>query len=138
MILTAKSSNTDKLTFNDLGKAILGVAPDALHRELALDAGDVAYLRDTSGVLFSAQKGDIRRYVNAGLLDINHTEAVANNGTVVFAHNFYAIPNVVVLDSTGKALILGTDYEVTHNAALTQTTVKNISGGALNLIINIG
>ena len=60
MKFTAKTSNTTRLLFNDLGKDVKGVSPQ--EKFIALDAGDSVYLPDSSGVLYSAMEGDARRY----------------------------------------------------------------------------
>ena len=141
MKFAAKSSNTVRLTFNDLGNVIKGVAPDAVPNMLALDAGEAVYLANTSGVLYSSQYGDARKYEDASLLDINDIVSLANNAELTITHNFKFIPQLVVLKKVATdwvQALIDTDYTATTNAALTETVIKNISGGTLDFYVNIG
>jgi len=132
--------STGVLEFNDIGSVIKGVSP--ILRDIKLNPNESKYLLDTSDVLLSAQAGDIKRFADAGKISVNDREAaVANGATVTLTHNFNIIPNVtVVKDPTGTptAAIEGTDIETTHKTDYTETYVKNISGGALDLDIRIG
>lgn len=135
MKFTAKSANTKRLMFNDLGKDVKGVSPQ--EKNIALNPGASVYLPDQSGVLYSATKGDAKKFAAAGLLDINDTVAVA--ATLVATHNFNIVPTVSV--AKGGALgagpwvaaLVGTDYTASTNAAMTETTVVNLSGEVLNV-----
>lgn len=139
MKLTAKSSNTGKLMFNDLGKVIKGVAPDALPQAIALDPGESIYLPNSSGVLFSAMQGDARRYEDAGLLDINDIEALTPSDTIVANHNFKFVPMVQVMKKSGSdwvPAVIGTDVDVKTDATLSTTTVTCLIAG--DYYVNIG
>lgn len=141
MKFTAKTANTRRLLFNDLGKVIKGVAPDALPLAIALDPGDSRYLANSGGVMFSAQIGDARKYEDASLLDINDIVNLANNAELAITHNFKYVPQMMVCKKVSTdwvEAVPGTDYTATTNAALTTTTIKNISGGTLDFYVNIG
>ena len=141
MKFKAKTSNISRLTFNDLGYVIKGVSTDAVPNMIALDAGESVYLANTSGVLYSAQYGDARKYENAGLLDVNDIVALANNAELTITHNFKFIPQISVSKLVGGVWVgalVGTDFSATTNALLTETKIKNISGGALTFYVNIG
>lgn len=132
MKFAAKSSNTDRLLFNDLGNVIKGVSPDAVPNMIALDPGDSVYLLNTSGVLYSASKGDARKYEDAGLLDINDVATLAVSETIVMEHNFKIIPSVQVMKKSGSdwvPAVIGTDVDITTNEALTTTTVTCLVAG---------
>jgi hypothetical protein len=132
MKFAAKVSNTSVLHFNDLGADIKGVSLQ--EKGIALSPGQSVYLPDQSGVLYSATKGDAKRYAAAGLLDID--DSVAIGATVVLTHNFNIIPKVSVAKYVGVtwvAALVGTDYTATTNAAKTQTTIVNISGAILSV-----
>ena len=128
------------LEFNDLGSVMKGVSP--ILRDIKLNPGESKYLLNTSDVLLSAQAGDIKRFLDAGKISINDRSlALADAGTIVIAHNFGFVPNVVVVkDVTGTPTnaIVGTDVDVTHDLDYNTTTVTNISGGALDLDVAIG
>ena len=140
MKFTAKSTNSAKLEFNDLGKVVKGVSPQ--ERFVALKPGDSVYLPEGENVLYSAQAGDAHKYAKAGLLTINdNVTALAAAASVVLTHNFGFLPNVTVakkVAGTYEAVVIGTDVTVVTNAALTQTTVTNITAGALDLAIRLG
>ena len=138
MKFTAKTSNTTRLLFNDLGKDVKGVSPQ--EKFIALDAGDSVYLPDSSGVLYSAMEGDARRYEDNNLLDVNDIENLANAATYVVQHNFNYVPTVSVSKKVGSdwhQALVGTDYTAVTNAALTQTTITNVSGGTLDFYIRV-
>ena len=149
MKFTANPANVGTLTFNDLGTDIKGVSSQ--EKNLHLSPGASIYLPDQSGVLYSATKGDAKRYAAAGLLDINDTAvALANAGTIVMIHNFNIIPNVTVLKLVGInwVPVLAANVTVETNAApvvigavtypaLCVTTVTNVSGGALTLQVRL-
>ena len=129
MKFKAKAGNTERLLFNDLNKITKGVSPDDRH--VALNPGDSIYLPD-DGSSFSAIAGDAHRYAAAGLLEINDTIAIG--ATLVITHNFGITPTVSVVKAAGAtwvAALVGTDYTATTNAAMTQTTIVNLSGVAI-------
>ena len=134
-----KNLTTQTLVFNDFGKQIKGVSP--IDRAIRLDAGASLYLVETSEVLLSAQSGDIKRFKDAGKLQVNDRfAAVANNASVSIDHNFGFVPQVsVVKDPAGAAdaAIIGTDVTFSHDAAYNVTTVTNISGGALTFDVRV-
>ena len=139
MKFAAKVGNTERLTFNDLGKDVRGVAPEEKH--IALDPGESIYMLNSSGVLYSAMAGDARRYEDNNLLDINDIVTLANNAELTIVHNFKFVPPIFVAKKVAGNWVgatPGTDYTATTNAALTQTVVKNISGGPLDFYVNIG
>ena len=135
MKFTAKSANTKNLSFNDLGKDVKGVSPQ--EKSITLKPGQSVYLPDQSGVLYSATKGDAKKYAAAGLLDIN--DSIAIGGTLVATHNFNIVPTVSAAKQVGVtwvAALVGTDYTATTNAAMTETTIVNLSGAVLNVRIS--
>ena len=132
------SPTSGRLLFNDLGKVTKGVAPDEQH--VALDPGASLYLPDSGEVLFSAQKGDIKRYAGAGLLEVNEPKTLANAASLTIVHGFNYVPNVTAVKKSGVTWIqaaAGTDFRAVTDALLTETIFTNISGGALDFIIRI-
>jgi len=132
MKFTAKTTNTSVLHFNDLGPDVKGVSPQ--EKGIALSAGQSMYLPDQSGVLYSASKGDAKRYAAAGLLDIDDTIAIG--ATVVLTHNFNYIPTVAAAKLVGVTWVEAQPaiaYTATTNAAKTATTIVNLSGAVLSV-----
>jgi len=139
MKFTANSANTERLLFNDLGKINKGVSQQ--EQSIALDAGESVYLPNSLEVCYSATSGDARKYEDASLLDINDIETLANDAEMTIAHNFKFLPNVTVYKKVSTdwvEALVGTDYTATNNAAMTELVVKNISGGTLDLYVNVG
>ena len=134
-----KNLSTQTLFFNDFGKQIKGVSP--VDRSIRLDAGASLYLVETSEVLLSAQSGDIKRFKDAGKLELNDRfTAVADDASVSIDHNFGFVPQVsIVKDPAGAAdaAVIGTDVTVSHDAAYNVTTITNISGAALTFDVRI-
>ena len=128
-------ATTGKLEFNDLGKVVKGVSPQ--DRFVVLNPSASIYLPDGQDVMYSAQAGDAKRYVAAGKLTVN--DSVAIGATLVATHNFNFIPVVTVAKSVAGAWVaalVGTDYTASTNAAMTVTTIVNLSGVALNVRIS--
>jgi len=137
MKFKAKSTNTAKLYFNDLGSVIKGVSPDALPMAITLDAGESIYLPNSSGVLYSVAFGDAKRFAAAGLLEID--DVVAAAGVLTVAHNFGRVPTLTVAKKSGSTwvdAIAGTDYTTVTNAARTETVITNAA--AVDILVNIG
>jgi hypothetical protein len=140
MKFTAKAANDGVLTFNDLGTDIKGVSSQ--EKNTHLSPGVSVYLPDQSGVLYSATKGDAKRYKDAGLLDVNDTVAIG--GTLVAIHQFNIVPNIAISKQVGINWVpaLAADVTVTTNAnpvvvggvtypAMCVTTIVNGSGALL-------
>ena len=139
MKFKAKDANTQRLLFNDIGKITKGVSPQ--EQFIALDAGESVYLPNSKEVCYSATTGDARKYEDASLLDVNDIESLANDAELTITHNFKFVPTLSVskkVSTDWVEAVPGTDYTATTNAALTETVIKNISGGTLDFYINIG
>jgi len=137
-ITNVGSAGSGRLLFNDLGKEIKGVAPDEQH--IALSPGNSVYLPDSGWILRSAQKGDIKRYVDAGLLQVDDVETIVNAATFTIEHDFNYVPTVTAVKADGVTWVQcvnGTDFTAVTNALLTETVFTNTSGGDLDFIIHI-
>jgi hypothetical protein len=137
MKFTAKTTNNERLLFNDLGDLVKGVSPQA--RFVMLDPGASVILPEGEHVLYSAISGDAKKYSDAGLLVINDEAVVADDASITLTHNWGIVPNVTVSKIVAGAYVpvLAADVEISTNAAKTVTTVKNVSGGALTLYVRI-
>lgn len=139
MKFTAKTGNTQRLLFNDIGKITKGVSPQ--EQFVALDAGESVYLPNALDVCYSATSGDARKYEDASLLDINDVVSLADAAELTVAHNFKFIPTISVSKKVATdwvEALVATDYTATTNAAMTETVIKNISGGTLEFYVNVG
>lgn len=124
------------LEFNDLGSRIKGVSPQI--RDIKLNPGESKYLVETSEVLLSAQDGDIYRFKAASKISVNDTATVANGATIVMNHNFGFVPQVTVINTaTGAVVPVSAAMTVVSNAALTTTTVTNVSLGTVTLAVRV-
>jgi len=98
-----------------------------------LDPGDFVYLPNTSEVIRSALKGDLKRFRNTGYITLEDIVTLANGspgGSVTLTHNFGFAPSVLVLkkvvvgpvttwvDATGVV-------NITHNATYNSVVVQN-------------
>ncbi len=132
------ASTVGRLQFNDLGKEFKGgVTPD--EQFIALDYQESMYLPDSGWVLRSAQKGDIKKYVDAGYLQVDDVQTLANNAEYTIEHDFNYAPQVTAVKAVTTTFVqclYGTDYTAITNAALTETVFKNVSGGTLDFVIH--
>jgi hypothetical protein len=100
-----------------------------------LDPGDFVYLPNTSEVIRSALKGDLKKFRDTGYITLEEVVQLANGGgSITLTHNFGFAPAVVVLkrvvvgpvvtwvDATGV-------YNLTHNATYTTVTIQNTVPG---------
>lgn len=98
-----------------------------------LDPGDFVYLPNTSEVIRSALKGDLKKLKDTGYITLEEIRTLANGapgGSVILTHNFGFPPAVVVL----KKVVVGPAttwvdatgvYNCTHNAAYTTVTIQS-------------
>lgn len=113
--------------------------------DLYLDPGAFVYLPNTSEVLRSALKGDLKRWSTQGVVVLEDTFTLAANGfpgdSIVLTHNFGLPPSVVVnkevvgppvtfVDATGT-------YNSVHNATFTTVTITNTTAGALTFFVRL-
>jgi roadblock/LC7 domain-containing protein len=133
------SAVSSTLEISDCGTYVKGITPQ--QRFVNLKQGDSVYLPDGSDVMYSAQAGDAHRYAAAGVVAVNDTVQLANAAAYTIAHNFNFLPKVTVAYNNG-GVWEDCGFEtgkvtVKTNAAMTQTVITNVSGGALTLHIRI-
>lgn len=104
--------------------------------------GGSAYLPNTSEVLRSVIRGDIRKFRDAGSLTLEDTVTLSASGggsdTIVLTHNFSFAPIVYVLKQVSSTWVdaIGT-YDASHNASFTTTTISNTTSFALTFLIRL-
>lgn len=95
-----------------------------------LGSGHSVYLPNTSEVLRSAYKGDLRKWSQAGIVSLENNDVLAANGdaddTVVLTHGFGLPPVVHVLKLVGSTWVDGTGtVDIFHDSTFNTTTVTN-------------
>ena len=137
MKITSVSSEETRLTFNDFGQEIKGVSPQG--RKFAMNKDDSAYLVETGEVLLSFQRGDAKRFLDAGEVSHNDVVSLAGGATFEIEHGFNFLPNVVIAkqDSTDWIQVYDDTATATTNEAMDTTIVENVSGGTLTFQIRV-
>ena len=115
-----------------------------------LAPGGSVYLPNTSQVLRSASDGDLRAWLEAGVVLLDDTVNLAANGnpgdSVTLTHNFGFAPTVAVLKKVGITWVDATGtFDATHNVTpgiipqvFTSVVITNTTAGALNFHIRLG
>lgn len=114
-----------------------------------LAPGASAYLPNTSQVLRSASEGDLRAWLEAGIVELEDFDTLAANGdpgdSVTLTHNLGYPPMVYVLKKVGVTWVDATGtVDIVHNvtAGITpqvfeSVTVTNTTAGALDFLIRL-
>lgn len=103
-----------------------------------IPAGGFVYLPNTSEVLRSAVAGDIRKFVDKGLLQIEDQVDLAASGSVTLNHGLRFPPSVYVLKKVGSTWVDGTGtVDIVHNGNFTSVTVTNTTEFALTFLIRL-
>lgn len=95
-----------------------------------LGPGTSVYLPNTTEVVRSAYKGDLRKWRDNGLIDLEDELTLQANATpgdsVVLTHDFGLPPSVYVLKQVGPNWVDATGtVDISHNNLFTTTTVVN-------------
>jgi hypothetical protein len=107
-----------------------------------LGPGEAAYLPNTSEVLRSAVLGDIRGFVQAGVLSVEDINILAANGSpgdsVILTHNLKFAPAVYVLKQVAATWVDATGtIDIVHNDEFTTVTITNTTAGSLTFLIRL-
>ncbi len=107
-----------------------------------LVSGAFVYVPNTSEVLRSAFKGDLKKWANNGtvtLEDLVILDALHGmHDTVILSHNFGFLPTVYVVKSVGSTWVDATGtVDISHNSTFTTTTVANTLGVSQTLTIKL-
>lgn len=110
--------------------------------DVYIAAGASVYLPDTGDVVRSAQKGDLKKWKDAGVVTLNDTVALAASpgpgNSVVLTHNLGFLPDVRVYKQVASTWVDATGVvDIIHNAAFTTTTVSNPTAFALTFLIKL-
>jgi hypothetical protein len=111
--------------------------------------GNSVYLPNTSQVLRSAIDGDLRAWLEAGVVTLEDFDTLAANGapgdSVTLTHNFGYAPMVYVLKKVGVTWVDATGtVDIVHNVTagvtpqiFTSVVVTNTTAGALDFLIRL-
>ncbi len=131
--------SSDKIYLADLRLVPEGQTVGRRGEDRYLAAGASVYLCDTSEVLRSAHYGTIKGWVDAGVVTVNDTLALASLASSVMTHDLGYLPSVEVFKQVGSTWVEATGaYDLVHNATFTTTTITNTTGGALTFLVRLG
>lgn len=107
--------------------------------------GGHVYLPDSSQVLRSAYNGDLRAWLEAGVVALDDTVTLTSGDSVTLTHNFGFAPGVHVLKKVGADWVDATGtYDAVHIVKIGLTpqvfegvTITNTTGGSLNFHIRL-
>ena len=107
-----------------------------------LAGGASIYLPDTSEVVRSAQKGDLRKFADAGIVSLNTAVALAAfpgpGNALEIIHNLRFLPLVAVVKQVGNTWVDATGtFDLIHDEDFTTTTITNTTGVPLTIMARI-
>ena len=107
-----------------------------------LKPGAHVYLPNTSEVLRSVVRGDIRAFVAMGVLQLEDRVTLAAQGqlgdAVTLAHCFHYPPSVYLLKQVDDVWVDGTGTaDILHDASFTSTTIMNATDGQIVYLIRL-
>lgn len=114
-----------------------------------LQPGASVYLPNTSQVIRSAFDGDLRAWLQAGVVALEDTHTLSANGdpgdSVTLTHDFGFPPAVYVLKKVGTDWVDATGtFDVVQNVLpgftaqiFTSVTITNTTAGALDFLIRL-
>lgn len=110
--------------------------------DVYIAAGASKYLPDTGEVVRSAQKGDLKKWKDAGVITLDDTVALAASpgpgNSVVITHNLGFLPDVRVYKQVTTTWVDATGVvDIIHNASFTTVTISNPTAFALTFLIKI-
>ena len=140
--MKVKNISTSSILLHDLRIIKQSQTENRPGEDRYLAAGASIYLPNTDPVIRSAYKGDLRKWRDAGVVELEDKDTLAANGapgdTVVLSHNLGLPPVVYVLKQVGPTWVDATGtVDISHNATFTTTTITNTTVGALTFLIRL-
>lgn len=134
--------STKKIYLKDLRVTHESLTEGRRGEDVYIAAGASKYIPDTSDVLRSAQKGDIKKWKDAGVVTTDDTVDLAAapgpGNSVVLTHNLGYLPDVRVYKQVGATWVDATGVmDIVHNNAFTTTTISNPTAFALTFLIKL-
>lgn len=131
-------STTTTVYLRDLRETNTSQGDNRRGEDRYIGPGQSVYLQNTSLVLRSATKGEIRQYVRIGVLKVEDEHDLAAGASVVLTHSFYYPPTVYALKKVGVTWVDATGtVDVVHNADFTTVTVTNTTAFPLTFLIRL-
>jgi hypothetical protein len=104
-----------------------------------LNPGDFVYLPNTSEVIRSVFKGDLKRYRDQGYVELEDEVTLASSASVTLTHNFGLPPNVYAFKQVMSTWVDATGtFDSVHNSSFTEVIFTNTTPGALTYLIRLG
>lgn len=137
-----KNISSDTIYLKDLKLTHTSQVEGRRSEDRYLGAGASVYLPNTSEVLRSAVGGDIRGFVDQGILQLEDQVTLTAAGgltpSVVLTHNLNFAPAVYALKQVTSTWVDATGtIDIVHNAAFTTVTISNTTAGALTFLIRL-
>jgi hypothetical protein len=134
--------STKKIYLKDLRVTHESLTEGRRGEDVYIAAGASKYLPDTSDVMRSAQKGDIKKWKDAGVVTTDDQVVLAATGnpgdSVVLTHSLGYLPDVRVYKQVGATWVDATGVvDIVHNNAFTTTTISNPTAFALTVLIKL-
>lgn len=107
-----------------------------------LGPGGFVYLPNTSEVLRSAYKGDLRTWAEKGVVELEDKDLLTANGTpgdtVDLEHGFGLPPVVYVLKKVGATWVDATGVvDIVHDGDFTTVSVTNVLAVSLTILTRL-
>lgn len=139
--MKVKNISSQKIYLKDLRVTHESLTEGRRGEDVYIAPGASKYLPDTSEVLRSAQKGDIKKFKDAGKVETDDVVALAAAGganSVIITHGLGYLPDVRVYKQVSTTWVDATGVmDIVHNAAFTTTTISNPTAFPLTFLIKI-
>ncbi len=140
--MKVKNISNQKIYLKDLKVTHESQTEGRRGEDVYIAAGASKYLPDTSEVVRSAMRGDIKKFKDAGKITLDDQVDLAADGdpndSVVLSHNLGYLPDVRVYKKVGNTWVDATGVmDIVHNAAFTTTTISNPTAFALTFLIKL-
>lgn len=140
--MKVKNISSQKIYLKDLRVTHESLTEGRRGEDVYIAPGASKYLPDTSEVLRSAQKGDIKKFKTAGKIETDDVVALAASpgpgNDVVLNHGLGYLPDVRVYKQVSSTWVDATGVmDIVHNAAFTTTTISNPTAFALTFLIKL-
>lgn len=137
--MKVKNVSTIRIYLHDLRFIAQAQTEGRLGEDRYLNPGAHVYLPNTSEVVRSAFKGDLRRWRDMGIVELEDTVTLASGANIVLTHDFGLPPIVAVQKQVTTTWVDATGtFDAVHNDDFTTTTITNTTGGSLTYFIRLG
>ena len=107
--------------------------------DMYLNPGASVYVPNTSEVIRSAFKGDLRKWRDQGIIELEETISIDASETVTLNHNLGLPPSVNITKQVGDTWVDATGtFNAVHNIDFTAVGITNTTSGTLGYFIRLG